>query len=201
LFKKRPILTTFILVIYVGIILTFSFIAKNEKTSLSSTKEKSEATAAIINSIQSNKDIENLSNKVKVIFRSHDRKSKGELSEYGLVSLLEDTFTSLSSGKPDSPKLDLLMNLIIKEKEKDPYYGLKFEQEVIIKNLESKLTESTQIGFIDQVKEVVRRQNVEIDELKKSNAWGVPVGIAGVVLTILFGIVSLIYPALTRNKG
>ena len=74
-------------------------------------------------------------------------------------------------------------------------------REIIIKNLENGLR-TNQGGsiFIEQLKEVVRRQNTEIDELKKSNALGIPVGIAGVLLTLLFGIVSLLYPLLSKKR-
>tara|TARA_R110002060_G_scaffold76136_1_gene86281 strand:- start:635 stop:1219 length:585 start_codon:yes stop_codon:yes gene_type:complete len=193
-----------ILATYIAVVVTFVIIAKNEKIFLigSNDQPQSQVTNAIIKVINPEKDVDALSKQIKVIFRSHDRKAKGLLTEYGLVSLLEDTFTSLSSEKADSPKLDLLMKLINKEKEKDPYYGLKFEQKVIIKNLESKVPEAKiQGSFIEQIKEVVRRQNTEIDELKKSNSWGIPVGIAGVILTLLFGVLSLLYPALSKNKG
>ena len=201
-FKRHPLLTFIGFFAYFGVVVTFSFIAVNEKSLLSGPDVKSDFSSAVIDSIDPEKDIEQLSNRVKVIFRSHDRKANGELSEYGLVSLLEDSFTKLSGEKNNSQKLDILIGLIGKEKEKDPYYGLKFEQEVIIKNLENQLQPSQGgLSFIEQIKEVIRRQNTEIDELKKSNAWGIPVGIAGVVLTLLFGVASLLYPLLSKKQG
>lgn len=200
-FKKRPFLTFVIFATYIGVVITFAVIAQNERALFGGPDFKTEFTNAVVKSLGSNKDVEELSNQVKVIFRSHDRKSNGELTEYGLVSLLEDAFAKLASEEVESPKLDALIGLIDKEKEKDPYYGLKFEQEVIVKNLENNVMEQSGPGLIEQIKEVVRRQNTEIDELKKSNAWGIPVGIAGVFLTLLFGVVSLLYPVLSKKKG
>jgi hypothetical protein len=134
-----------------------------------------------------------------------DRKSKGKLNEYGLVSLLEDTFAQNASNKENEATQKKLLELIQKQKEKDPYYGLRFEQKIIIQNLENALgaadSNARSSGLIDQIKEVVRRQNFEIDELRKSTTWGLPIGIAGIVATVIFGIVGLSYPLIRRRSG
>lgn len=147
-------------------------------------------------------DTEKLSEKVLIIYNSYDRKANGKLTEYGLVSLLEDTYAIYSKGKMDEKQTDTIIALIAKQKEKDPYYGLRFEQEVIIKRLEECVkvaTESESPSFIEEIKEIVRRQNVEIEELKKNNSLGIPIGLAGVILTAVFGLLGLSYP-LIRSK-
>jgi len=200
--KKRPILTAVILLIYVAVVATFASIAQQEKGKLSDSKFRELVASQIIKSVNGNTDIETLSRQIKIIFNSYDRASKGKLSEYGLVSLLEDAFAKIATNPKEKENLKTLMKLISKQKEKDPYYGLKFEQEIIIKNLEKELVDpNSSSGFVEQIKEIVRRQNADIDELKKSNSWGMPVGIAGVTLTILFGLMGLMYPLLNKNKG
>jgi hypothetical protein len=194
----------FVLAVYLGVISTFLFIRQQEKGKSLDTDFSKIVASDIVKSIDKDTNIDVLSNQIKVIFSSYDRKSKGKLNEYGLVSILEDAFTQSVTNSKDKEKLKVLMDLIAKQKEKDPYYGLKFEQKVIIRNLEKELRitdkTNTSFGFVEQVKEVVRRQNSEIDELKKSNSWGIPVGIAGISFTILFGLIGLIYPFINRNK-
>ena len=205
IFEKRPFLVLATTVVYVIVIVTFIYIDKTEKESLTDSSFRDKISTEIVNSMHDKTNIAELSKQIKIIFNSYDRKSKGELSEYGLVSLLEDTYTLNASNPKMQDKLTLLMKLIEKQKIKDPYNGLKFEQEIIIKNIEDKLKivdkNSSALNFVEQVKEVVRRQNLEIDELKKTNSWGIPLGITGLILTIIFGILGLIYPIITRKKS
>jgi len=106
--------------------------------------------------------------------------------------LLEDAFAKISSDNNEKDKLNILLKLIEKQKEKDPYYRLKFEQKVIIRNLENELKALNAPNmYVEQIKEIIRRQNTEIDDLRKSNKWGIPVGIAGVVFAVIFGIIRI----------
>jgi len=204
IFTKRPFLVLTTTVVYAIVIATFVYIDKMEKESLTDSKFRDKISTEIVKSMHDNTNITELSKQIKIIFNAYDRKSKGELNEYGLVALLEDTYALNASNPKMKDKLSLLMKLIEKQKIKDPYNGLKFEQEIIIKNIEDKLRiidkNSSSLNFVEQVKEVVRRQNLEIDELKKSNSWGIPLGITGLILTIIFGILGLIYPIVTRKK-
>ncbi len=176
-----------------------------EKRQLSNSNYREMVSAEIVRSIQKDVDVEALSNRIKVIFNSYNRQANGDLSEYGLVSLLEDAFAQNAANLKEKDKLNLLMELISRQKVKDPYYGLKFEQKVIIQSLESELKAQKESSpphqFVEQIKEIVRRQNTEIDELKKNSTWGVPLGISGVILTIIFGILGLIYPFISRKKS
>jgi protein-tyrosine-phosphatase len=200
--KKRPFLVLATTVVYAVVIATFIYIDKMEKESLTDSNFRNKISTEIINSMHDKTDIVELSEQIKIIFNAYDRKSKGELNKYGLVALLEDTYTLNAANPKMKNKLTLLMKLIKKQKIKDPYNGLKFEQEIIIKNIEDKfriIDKNSSLNFVEQIKEVVRRQNLEIDELKQSNSMGIPLGITGLILTIVFGILGLIYPILTRK--
>ncbi len=202
-FKKRPLLTGIMLVVYILAIITFTTIAEKEKDKLPDDKFRELVASEMIKSINPDEDLDALSSQIKVIFNSYDRQSKGKLSEYGLVSLLEDAYSLNANNSEHKAKLPTLMLLLEKQKTKDPYFGLKFEQEVVIKNIEKELANTSNVNasFIEQIKEVVRRQNSEIEELKKSNSLGIPVGIAGVIATVIFGLLSLLYPLLARKQG
>lgn len=203
--KRRPILTLVVTIVYAIVLATFIYITEQEKNKVPDDKFREMVESEIVKSIEPEQAIDLASERVKVIFNSYNRKSNGMLTEYGLVALLEDAY-ALNVNNPESKdKLITLLKLLEKQKEKDPYYGLKFDQEVIIKSLEkelyNKVETNTDPAFIEQIKEVVRRQNNEIEELKKNNSLGIPVGIAGLIATILFGLFSLVYPLLSRNKS
>ena len=74
----------------------------------------------------------------------------------------------------------------------------------MIKNIEKELSssnrENSSYDLISQIKEIIRHQNAEIEELKKKNTWGIPVGIAGIILTVIFGLLSLTYPIIKQRK-
>lgn len=203
--KKHPVLTLGVTIVYAVVLATFITITEQEKNKVPDDKFREMVASEIVKSIEPEQAIDLSSERVKVIFSSYNRKSKGMLTEYGLVALLEDAY-ALNVNNPESKdKLATLLKLLEKQKEKDPYFGLKFDQEVIIKSLEKELSNksepNTDLAYVEQVKEVVRRQNNEIEELKKNNSLGIPVGIAGLIATILFGLFSLVYPLLSRNKS
>lgn len=203
--KKHPVLTLAVTIVYAVVLATFITITEQEKNKVPDDKFREMVASEIVKSIEPEQSIDLSSERVKVIFSSYNRKSKGMLTEYGLVALLEDAY-ALNVNIPESKdKLATLLKLLEKQKEKDPYFGLKFDQEVIIKSLEKELSNkaepNTDLAYVEQVIEVVRRQNNELEELKKNNSLGIPVGIAGLIATILFGLFSLVYPLLSRNKS
>ena len=203
--KKRPVVTLAFTLVYAVVFVTFVTITEKEKSKVPDDKFREMVAAEIVNSIEPELAIDLSSERVKVIFSSYNRKSKGMLTEYGLVALLEDAY-ALNVNIPESKdRLNTLLLLLEKQKEKDPYFGLKFEQEVIVKNLEKELSNSNttniEVAYVEQIKEVIRRQNSEVEELKKNNSLGIPVGIAGLIATIIFGLFSLIYPLLSRKKS
>lgn len=198
IFRRRPFIIMALLVTYVGIVGAFVTLTKIEKNDKNAQEKVVEA---VIKSIDSKQDVESLSDRLEIVFNSYDRKSNGELQQYGYVQVLEDAFTEESTKNATSEKLGILVDVIQKEKVRDPFYGLRFEQELVIKNLESLLNgEENKLLIVNQVKEIVRRQNIEIDELKKNNAMGIPLGIAGLVFTVIFGLLGLSYPLVVRNK-
>lgn len=188
--------------IYLALGMLSYILMKQQEKSQTASNFNETVAEDIFNSIQIDINLDTLSDHVKIIFNSYDRKSKGELSEYGLVAILEDVYTKYASKAENKDRLKCIMGLINKQKEKDPYYGLRFEQEVVIKYLEEELYKSddtdSSYSHIEEIKEVVRRQNSEIDELKKNNAWTIPVGILGIILTTVFGLIGLIYPFVSR---
>jgi hypothetical protein len=200
LFRKRPFMLLGSIFIYVGILMgAFTFEQQErEQEKLSSSEFRENVASEIMKSIQTDTDVEMLSDQIKVIFSSYDRKSNGQLGEYGLVSILEDAFAANATDSQEAENLKILMALIARQKENHPYFGLKFEQEVIIKSLEKELCGiegyCPSNDVVEQMKEVVRRQNFEIDELKISREWGLPVGIAGIIAIILLGIFGILYP-------
>ncbi|WP_318488949.1 hypothetical protein [Photobacterium leiognathi] len=197
-FKRRPFVFIAALIVYLAIFTTFLVITTQEKQSK---KQTDEVVTAIVKSIETSVGEEAMSSRFRIIFNSHDRKLNGELQKYGYVQVLEDSFTKEATNNPTSSKLNILLNVIEKEKVKDPFYGLKFEQELVIKNLESQLSSETdKLLIVDQIKEIVRRQNLEIEDLKKSNALGIPLGIAGLLFTVIFGLLGLSYPLVIRKK-
>ena len=120
LFKKRPILTAFSIFLYIVISIIFVLIAKQEKATLSDSKFREMVASEIFKSIHSNTNVDTISNQVKIIFNSFNRQSKGKLDEYGLVSLLEDIYAQNATNSKEKSKLKILMELIAKQKEKDP---------------------------------------------------------------------------------
>ena len=199
---NKPFATFLIIACYIFVI---SFAIYTDKTKGHNSLHKSTAGLKIIQSIDSNNssDLSVISDKIKIIFNSYDRQANGKLSEYGLVSLLEDAF-AMHSDKLDSTKSNILMNIILKQKEKDPYYGIKFEQKVIIQRLEYEfkpLEHNTNVHFIEQIKEVIRRQNSEIEELKKSNILSIPLGVISIIMTVIFGIIGLFYPFIRKKRA
>jgi len=205
IFKKSPVLTLGITIVYAVVLATFITITEQEKNKVPDDKFREMVSSEIVQSIDPEQAIDLASERVKVIFSSYNRKSKGMLTEYGLVALLEDSYALNVNNSEAKDKLSMLLKLLEKQKEKDPYFGLKFDQEVVIKSLEKELANNSEQNsdpaYVEQVKEVVRRQNNEIDELKKNNSLGIPVGIAGLIATILFGLFTLVYPLLNRNKS
>jgi hypothetical protein len=203
--KKRPVFTLTVTIVYAVVLATFIVITEQEKNKVPDDKFREMVATEIVKSIDPEQPIELSSERVKVIFSSYNRKSKGVLTEYGLVALIEDAYALNVNVSESKEKLNTLLKLLEKQKEKDPYFGLRFEQEVIIKNLEKELSNNnglnSDLGFVEQMKEVVRRQNNEIEELKKNNSLGIPVGIAGLIATIIFGLFSLIYPLVSRKKS
>lgn len=203
--KKRPVLTLFVTIVYAVVLVTFITITEREKKKVPDDVFRETVASEIVKTLELGQNVDIASEKVKVIFSSYNRKSNGMLTEYGLVALLEDTYAQNVNIPESKEKLPILLKLLEKQKEKDPYFGLKFDQEVIIKSLEKELSyksgANTDLAYIEQVKEVVRRQNNEIEELKKNNSLGIPVGIAGLIATIIFGLFSLVYPLLNRSKS
>ena len=114
-------MTILVLVVYAAIAATFISITKFDKLRNKEVSYQESAASEILSLIDEKTQIDNLSDRVIVVFNAYDRKSNGKLSEYGLVNLLEDTYALYSKSPLSQEKSDALLALIKKQKEKDPY--------------------------------------------------------------------------------
>ena len=124
-------------------------------------------------------NLDDLLEKIKIIYHSTNRKSDNKLGAYDITALLEDAYTkclnikhniSIKQGdfKPRS-KCDILFLLVQKSKEVDPLYGLSFEQRLIFENLEKDLRKCSCEaieGYVNQLKEIIRSQNKSIEQVQ-----------------------------------
>jgi len=135
-------------------------------------------------------------NSIKKIFNSIDRKSNGKLFNYGFINVLEDYSVNLLTAetKKDNKNFNLIVNLINEELKGEPFNQLKSEQKRILLNLQNSLkTQDFKNGMynLNEMNDVLRIQNENIEKLERQNAWSIPLAIIGVVLTLIFGIISL----------
>ena len=135
-------------------------------------------------------------NSIRKIFNSIDRKSNGKLFNYGFVNVLEDYSVNLLTAKTkeDNENFSLIVNLINEELKGEPFNQLKPEQKRILLNLQNSLkTQDIKNGIynLNELNDVLRIQNENIEKLEIQNAWSIPLAIIGVVLTLIFGIISL----------
>ena len=135
-------------------------------------------------------------NSIKKIFNSIDRKSNGKLFNYGFINVLEDYSVNLLTAetKKDNKNFSLIVHLINEELKGEPFNQLKPEQKRILLNLQNSLKiQDVKNGIynLNEMNDVLRIQNENIEKLEKQNAWSTPLAIIGVVLTLIFGIISL----------
>jgi hypothetical protein len=135
-------------------------------------------------------------NSIKKIFNSIDRKSNGKLFNYGFINVLEDYSVNLLTAetKKDNKNFSLIVELINEELKGEPFNQLKSEQKRILLNLQNSLkTQDVKNGIynLNEMNDVLRIQNENIEKLEKQNAWSIPLAIIGVILTLIFGIISL----------
>jgi hypothetical protein len=136
-------------------------------------------------------------NSIKKIFNSIDRKSNGKLFNYGFINVLEDysVYLLTTETEKDNNNFYLIVNLINEELKGEPFNQLKSEQKRILLNLQNSLkTQDVKNGMynLNELNDVLRIQNENIEKLERQNAWSIPLAIIGVILTLLFGIISLV---------
>jgi len=147
-------------------------------------------------------NLDDLLEKVKIIYHSINRKSNNKLGAYDITTLLEDAYTKCLNVKQENlkpkSKCDVLFLLVQKSKEVDPLYGLSFEQRLIFENLEKDLAEcgcEAVKGYVSQLKEIIRAQNKSIEQVQTQKLinW---LTLVSSIVSIL-GLVPIILAALS----
>lgn len=135
---------------------------------------------------------------IKIIYNSINRESNGSLSEYGYASLIEDYLAENSFDKDNKKEnIDNLVNIYKSEIEIAPYENLNNEQRRVLKSIETALKnndEETALYNLSELNEILRSNNKNISILEKQNFWSIPIAILGLIITIIFGFVSIFKP-------
>lgn len=134
---------------------------------------------------------------IKKIFNSIDRKSEGKLFNYGFVNVLEDysVYLITDTTQRNQENFRLIISLINEELKGEPFNQLKAEQKRILLNLQYALTNKdveTGIYNLNELNDILRIQNEYGAKLEKQNGWSIPLAIVGIVLSLFFGIISLV---------
>jgi len=134
---------------------------------------------------------------LRVIFNSIDRESKGTLSKYGYVSLLEDYLREIISdtNEENDKHYDSIFAILDAEREQEPYLQLPPEERRILVNLETSIKNNdtqTALFNLTELNNVLRINSENMDILRKQNRWSIPLAIVGLIITILFGILTVL---------
>lgn len=137
-------------------------------------------------------------------FNSVDRKTDGVLQNYGFVNVLEDYLVYILSQKEkvNKEKFYAVTEIIRSEIQQEPFTQLKSDQRRVMKNLESSINskDSTIALYnLTELNDIIRNLNIEIEQLERQNNWALPLAIVGLIMTILFGLVSILRP-ISLNK-
>lgn len=137
-------------------------------------------------------------------FNSVDRKTDGVLQKYGFINVLEDYLVYLLSLKEkiNKEKFNTITEIIRSELQQEPFTQLKSDQRRVMKNLESSInSKDSTIALYNlaELNDIIRNLNVDNEQLEKQNNWSLPLAIVGLIMTILFGLVSILRP-ISLNK-
>jgi Ca2+/Na+ antiporter len=154
----------------------------------------------ITNQLISQKDSSDVNiETLKFTFNSVNRKSDGKLMNYGFVNVLEDYLVTLLNN-PDKFKngnYNYVVQLIKNEIKQEPFSQLPADQRRVLKNLESSVKIKDSVSAIynlTELNDILINNNNQLKGLEKENNWSLPLGIVGLVVTILFGIMSILSP-------
>jgi len=145
---------------------------------------------------------------IKKIFNSVDRQSKGTLLNYGFINTLEDYSVYLISDTTKNngnDKFSLILKLINEEIEGKPFNNLYAEQKRILFSLQKSINNQdiqTAEYNLNELNDMLIVQNATKEKLEQQTSWSIPLAIAGIILTFIFGIVSLLVSLpKKRNNG
>ncbi|MCK5329619.1 MAG: hypothetical protein KAR36_13540 [Candidatus Latescibacteria bacterium] len=197
-FKRHRLTLIVSILAYTAItILFFSRTMYEKKGQTELEKAKTEFVSAIEQLTDEEIAEAEVERKIKVIFNSVNRSHNNSLEDYGYINLLEDTIKEeIIQDKSSPAKINTLLNMVEAQKKVDPYFGLANEQKIILQNLELAIKANNQDIIqknFEEIREIVKAKNREIEEVKTRNKWNVPIGLTGLILTILFGVLSVLF--------
>lgn len=138
-------------------------------------------------------------NELRIIFNSINRKSDGALLKYGYISTLEDYLVHITTDndKKNDKFYRSIFTALENEKKQEPYSNLPTEERRILVNLDASIRihdAQTALSNLSSLNDVLRMSNEHREKIEKQNRWAIPFSIVGVILTILFGIISIFRP-------
>lgn len=206
IFKKSPVLFLLTVLMYITVLafaIKIDFLASPEKK-LEAHKQKFYETASKIIQVKDGAklDFDPLVN----LYNSIDRESGGRLKEYGYNNLLEDYMLhtlKTKDGNESKAVSEKINQLLEEERQKRPYDVLTEGSKRAINNLkqsiETKNYEQAALNFNSLEQDFVETyrglKNLEIE-----NEFNKKLGIIGLTLTIIFGLLGIIWPLLLRKK-
>ncbi|NOI83319.1 hypothetical protein F0237_21915 [Vibrio tubiashii] len=130
-------------------------------------------------------------------FKHFDRKGNGRLSSYGRTETLEDFVVFLNSSE-SSISVEMAKNindLLVSSRQTDPFAQLPAEERRLMEKLQAqtdKYEDQNATKTMDELKQVLLIRHKEYQKVEEQNAWSLPLSIAGVFLTLVFGIWSTV---------
>lgn len=204
LFYRRIVLTRYTLIYFIllvfGFTVIFSIIIKrNDERKKLKTEDKIKFFETVDKAIFSNDSLMMNIESIKMVFNSLDRESDGLFYKYGFINLLEDYLVrnSLDSSRIKILKNSRIYDLIKKELEQEPYSRLTSEQRRLLINLDKSLQDGDSLLAkfnLIELNDMLRNQNDNIEKLELQNTWSLFIGITGTVLTIVFGLITILRP-------
>jgi hypothetical protein len=202
-FRKRKLFYFSFALIYIILVIVFYLFFKDKifedkKSSIIESYETEFFSVAnvLINKKDSNQvNIETL----KFAFNSINRKSNGKLLDYGFVNLLEDYLVSLINDKTltKSNNYYSVVKIIQNEIKQEPFSQLPNDQRRVLKNLESAINAKDSLSAVynlTELNDILIDNNNQLQSMESENKWALPIGIVGAILTLLFGILTILSP-------
>ena len=90
-----------------------------------------------------------------------------------------------------------VLKIMEAEKQSEPYSHLSIEQRRIMLNIDYAITHDLADIALDNLadlNDVIRMNNESLASYKSQSNWAIPLGIIGLVLTIIFGLTSALRP-------
>lgn len=134
-------------------------------------------------------------------FSHFDRQSDGALTKYGYIETLEDFVVYLNSQEKgtsltDTNATDSVSQLLAQASETEPFASLPSEERRLMDHIQV-LLKSPASGddlahALNELKQVLLARHKEYQRIESQNAWSIPLSFVGVILTLVFGVWSLV---------